>query len=146
MNRSKKFGQSAGFTILELVVVIVVIGILTMIALPRFLNAQNRSHIGAAQSDLAALRQALALYAVEHNGYPPSLASYDEFKKLIVDYEGKPYMTLPSGHTFRWVSYAGDRESTYSFPHGDNYLLIIQALDNDETALIATPDGIRIEP
>ena len=59
-----------GFTLIELIVVIVIIGILAAIAIPRFTGAQNKARIGACQSDLNIIRKALALYEIDYAGYP----------------------------------------------------------------------------
>ena len=138
MRHAIRFGRNTGFTTLELLMVIVVIGILAVIAMPRFFNAHDRTHVGAAQYDLTALRQALAIYAVDHDRYPSSIASYEEFKLSMVDADGQPLMSLPSGETFRWVSYVLTRDG--------NYLLVIRALDNEGTLIKATGDGIHISP
>jgi len=44
-----------GFTLIELMIVIVILAILTSIAIPSYLNSVKKAHIKAAQSDLVAL-------------------------------------------------------------------------------------------
>lgn len=53
--------KQAGFTIVELVVVIALLGILAAVALPRFLNVTNDAHIASNEGTAGALRSAVGL-------------------------------------------------------------------------------------
>ncbi|MGI6455034.1 MAG: type IV pilin protein [bacterium] len=59
-----------GFTLVELLVVVSVIGVLSAIAIPNFLQAQTQAKISASYADMHALGIALEMYALDHNGYP----------------------------------------------------------------------------
>lgn len=64
--------QWRGFTIVELLIVIVVIAILATITIVAFNGVQDRAHYSAMQQDFAKLHKALEMYKVDHGEYPDS--------------------------------------------------------------------------
>jgi type II secretion system protein G len=58
------------FTLIELLVVVAIIAILAAIAVPNLLDAQVRSRVSKAKSEMSAVRLALEAYIVDHNNYP----------------------------------------------------------------------------
>jgi len=58
------------FTLIELLIVIAIIAILAAIAVPNFLEAQTRSKVSRAKSDLRIIKGGLESYRVDHNNYP----------------------------------------------------------------------------
>ena len=71
-----------GFTLIELLIVVAIIAILASIAVSNFLEAQVRSKVARANSDLRTIATALETYRVDLNRYPPtpmeSLGSRDQ--------------------------------------------------------------------
>ena len=55
-------GNSQGFTLIELMIVIAIIGILAAIAIPNFIAYRNKAYCSAAESDANATAAALADY------------------------------------------------------------------------------------
>jgi prepilin-type N-terminal cleavage/methylation domain-containing protein len=64
-----------GFTIVELLIVIVVIAILAAISLVAYTGVQNKARVSAVSSALSQASKKLATYAVDGTGYPADLAT-----------------------------------------------------------------------
>lgn len=69
MCRSTDRGQR-GFTLLELLVVMVIIGLLAAYVAPRYFSQVGRSEVRSAQAQVASLRSALDTYRLDMGGYP----------------------------------------------------------------------------
>lgn len=69
MKLSKKM---TGFTLLEVMVVLVIIGLLVAIVAPNVLDNQDKAMVQKAKADLASLEQALEMYRLDNFTYPSS--------------------------------------------------------------------------
>jgi type II secretion system protein G len=65
-----KHKKQPGFTIVELLIVIVVIGILAAITIVAYNGIQQRARDSQRRSDIASIQKALELYHADNNGYP----------------------------------------------------------------------------
>ena len=61
-----------GFTLIEIMVVIVILGILAALVVPRFIERPDEARVIAARTDIAAIMQALKLYRLDNGRYPSS--------------------------------------------------------------------------
>lgn len=73
----KSLRAHAGFTLVELLIVIVIIGLLATIAIPKFAASKEKALLTAMKSDLRNLATREETYAIENFGYttafPPTL-------------------------------------------------------------------------
>lgn len=62
--------SSAGFTLIEIMVVVVIIGILIGLIAPNILGRVDKARVTAAKTDIATLEQALEMYRLDNHSYP----------------------------------------------------------------------------
>ena len=60
----------SGFTLIEVLVVVAILGILAAIVVPRIMDRPDEAKRVAAKADVAAIVQALKLYRLDNGGYP----------------------------------------------------------------------------
>ncbi|MDP2144730.1 MAG: type II secretion system major pseudopilin GspG [Gallionella sp.] len=62
--------RQRGFTLLEVMVVVVIIGILAAMVVPKIISRPDEARVMAAKQDIASLMQALKLYRLDNQRYP----------------------------------------------------------------------------
>lgn len=62
--------RSRGFTLIEVMVVIVILGVLAALVVPRIMSRPDEARVVAARQDIASLMQALKLYKLDNGQYP----------------------------------------------------------------------------
>jgi general secretion pathway protein G len=68
--RMTSASRSRGFTLIEIMVVITILGILAALIVPRVVGRTDDARIAAAKQDIASLMQALKLYRLDNGRYP----------------------------------------------------------------------------
>jgi len=66
----KAKSQQDGFTLLEVMVVVVILGILAALVVPKIIGRPDEARVMAARQDIASVMQALKLYRLDNQRYP----------------------------------------------------------------------------
>lgn len=106
--------KDAGFSLLELMVVVVILSILALVIVPRVIDRPDQARAARAQADIAAIASAVKLFRLDNFRYPtteqglsalvtrpsldPAPANWSQYMdRLPVDPWGQPYQYLAPG-------------------------------------------------
>ena len=70
IDSQRKQRRARGFTLVEIMVVVVIIGILGALVVPKLLGRTGEARVTAAKTDIATMMQALKLYKLDNQRYP----------------------------------------------------------------------------
>jgi general secretion pathway protein G len=113
-HRSFSRAVQRGFTLIELMVVLVIIGVLAVLIVPNVIERADDARVTAARSDINSLMQALKLYRLDNQRYPaaeqglqalvapptsgPAAPNWKRYgEKLPNDPWGRPYQYMNPG-------------------------------------------------
>jgi prepilin-type N-terminal cleavage/methylation domain-containing protein len=78
--------ESRGFTLIELMIVVVIIGVIAAIAIPNFVSMQDRAREAGVKSILHTVQTCFEDFAVQNSGlYPTSAADVTPFGETLAD-------------------------------------------------------------
>ena len=125
--QSYKLHSSRGFTLIEIMVVVVILGILGSLIVPNIIGRPDEARATAARADIEAIGNALELYRLDNGNYPSTdqglealvtkPSGYPEprrwnaegyLKKLPVDQWDQPYQYFSENRTFEVSSLGAD--------------------------------------
>ena len=117
---AQRFQDKKGFTLIELMIVITILGILAVVVVPKFMDLPQKARIQRAKTDIASLGLALNRYNLDNGVYPsteqgltaliekpqsdPAPSNYNDSGYL----EKKSLPKDPWGHDFVYKSPAGN--------------------------------------
>ncbi len=79
----KRYDREKGFTLIELIIVISLIGILVGLGIPNFKNATKRARESVLKENLFTLRKLIHQYYVDKGSYPQSLQTLVDEEYLV---------------------------------------------------------------
>ena len=101
-----RLGNPAGFTLIELMVVVAIIGILAAIAIALYANMQQHARIARAQADLRAIMSAVSVYAAHMGVNPTSLAQLDVAATNSTGLAAGPFLSVTPTPPAGWGAYS----------------------------------------
>ena len=121
--------KMTGFTLIEIMVVVVILGILGALIVPNIIGRPDEARVTAAATDIQAIGNALELYRLDNGHYPsteqgiealvnqptgypaPRRWNQDGYlKKVPVDPWGEPYKFVSEGRAMDVYSYGADQK------------------------------------
>jgi general secretion pathway protein G len=84
MHANRK-SMAKGFTLVEILIVVVILGILAAIVVPQFTNAANEARTGNVATQVSTIENQLELWAARNGGSYPDLATAGETWQDLVD-------------------------------------------------------------
>jgi len=108
----KRHRRSRGFTLIELMVVLVIIGVLAALIVPNMLDRADDARVTAARTDVNNLMQALKLYKLDNLRYPSGEQGLQALVAKptvgVIPPNWRPYLDkLPSdpwGHPYQFAN------------------------------------------
>ncbi len=119
--------RHAGFTLIEIMVVVVILGILGALIVPNIIGRPDEARVTAAEADIQAISSALELYRLDNSHYPSTdqglealvakPSGYPEpkhwnpegyLKKSPIDPWGEPYIYINEGRSYDIYSLGAD--------------------------------------
>ncbi len=86
MQGVNNINHSRGFTLIEIMIVVVIIGILGAFIVPKIMGRPDEARIIAAKQDIATISQALKLYKLDNMRYPTTEQGLQALvKKPVID-------------------------------------------------------------
>lgn len=125
----KSLRRSRGFTLIEVMVVIVILGVLAALVVPKVMSRPDEARVVAARQDISAIMQALKLYKLDNRRYP----SNEQGLQALVVKPGTP--PVPEN----WKSYL---EKLPLDPWGKPYQYVMPGLRGDVDVMSFGADGV----
>lgn len=87
-DRRPRKGPQKGFTLVEILIVVVILAILAAIVIPQFTSAAAESRDNSLKMDVHRIRQMIEIYYIHHDSQYPTLADFEAQMTGVTDSSG----------------------------------------------------------
>lgn len=122
--------RAAGFTLIEVMVVVVILGILASVVVPRIMDNPDKARVTKAKQDIRALESALNLYKLDNFNYP---TTDQGLEALVSQPSGSP-----EAKNWKQGGYLG---SLPNDPWGEEYLYLSPGIQGEIDIFSYGADG-----
>jgi len=121
----RAYQQTQGFTLIEVMVVVVILGILAAIIIPNIMSRPEQARIVKAKQDILAIQSALDLYKLDNGFYPstdqglPALVTKPSIPPVPRNWKSEGYLhEIPKDPWGETYQYLNDNEQLRIFSYG----------------------------
>jgi general secretion pathway protein G len=129
VSRQRARGRASGFTLIEIMVVVVIIGLLAAVIVPTVVSKVDEAKVNKAKADIQSLETALTMYRLDNSKYPTS----DQGLTALVTQPTDPSIKhwRPGGYLSRVSKDPWGNDYQYVIPgsHGREYDLFSLGAD-----------------
>jgi len=129
VNRARLLRSARGFTLIEIMVVVVIIGLLAAVIVPQVVSKVDEARVTKAKSDISAMETALTMFRLDNSKYPTT----EQGLKVLATQPTDPSIRnwRPGGYVKRVSKdpWGNDYQYVYPGTHGGEYDLFSLGAD-----------------